>query len=123
MPALQMSRQVALWMVTRQFKRLEIDMGYDYTDRMTHQAQLDIAETASYISQDLANPSAATAYIDELLATIDEACQFPYSGAPVVNEYVRTQGVRMKLIGSYIMFYLPWANERVIEMIVSASSP
>ena len=42
-----------------------------------------------YIAAELANPKAASDFVDKLLEAIEEACLFSESGSLVVNELER----------------------------------
>jgi plasmid stabilization system protein ParE len=67
----------------------------------------DLDGIISYIVVDLANPKAASDFVDKLQMTIEEIQSFPESGVQVVNEYLPNSDVRKKIIDNYILYYLP----------------
>lgn len=89
-------------------------MGSEWGYRLTKKAEADLDGIVRYISVELANPQAASDFVDKLQAAIEEARSFPESGPPVSNEYLPVEGVRKKLVGSYILFYLPDHREKMI---------
>lgn len=82
--------------------------------RLTKRAESDLDGIVSYIAIDLANPQAATDFVDKLQDNIEEARVFPESGSLVDNEFLQLENVRRKLIGNYIMYYLPNTAENMI---------
>lgn len=82
--------------------------------RLTEKACADLDDIVRYIAVELANPTAASDFVDKLQATIEEARSFPESGPLVVNEYLPAAGVRKKLVGSYLLFYLPDPAKKLI---------
>lgn len=89
---------------------MESEWGY----RLTKQADTDLDDIVRYIAVELANPQAASDFVDKLQTAIEEARSFPESGSPVVNEYLPLTGVRKKLVGGYVLFYLPDRPEKMI---------
>ncbi|MFR8171880.1 MAG: type II toxin-antitoxin system RelE/ParE family toxin [Marvinbryantia sp.] len=89
-----------------------MESKWDY--QLTRKADADLDEIVGYIAVELANPKAASDFVDKLQATIEEARSFPESGSPVVNEYLPETEVRKKVVGNYIMYYLPDSTERMI---------
>lgn len=71
----------------------------------------------SYIAVELANPQAASDFVDKLKDNIDEARAFPESGSLVDNEFLQVENLRKKLIGNYIMYYLPDMREKIIYIL------
>lgn len=82
--------------------------------RLTKRAESDLDGIVSYIAIDLANPQAATDFVDKLQDNIEEARVFPESGSLVDNEFLQLENARKKLIGNYIMYYLPNTAENMI---------
>lgn len=80
---------------------------------ITEKAENDLDEILKYISVELVNPDAATSFVEKLLSIIDEICLFPESGALVDNEYIQNKNVRHKVIGNYVMYYLPEKDDRI----------
>lgn len=88
-------------------------LGY----KLTKKAKSDLDEIISYIAVELANPQAASDFVDKLLDNIEEARSFPESGSLVHNEFLQIENVRKKLIGNYIMYYLPNTAEKIIYIL------
>ncbi len=82
--------------------------------QLTQKAEADLDDIVGYIAVELSNPKAASDFVDKLQATIEEVRSFPESGSLVVNEFVPNTEVRKKLIGNYIMYYLPDFTEKMI---------
>lgn len=82
--------------------------------RLTMKAEADLDDIVSYIMLELSNPKAATDFMDKLQRIIEETRSFPESGSAVVNEFLSDMEIRKKLIGNYIMYYLPDFTEKTI---------
>lgn len=82
--------------------------------QLTQKADADLDDIVGYIAVELANPKAASDFVDKLQGVIEEICSFPESGSPIVNEFMPNTEVRKKLVDNYIMYYLPDFNEKVI---------
>lgn len=89
---------------------MESKWGY----HLTQKAVADLDDIVGYIAAELSNPTAASDFLDKLQETIEESRSFPESGAPVINEFVPNTEVRKKLIGNYIMYYLPNFTQKMI---------
>lgn len=87
--------------------------GYQQTKR----AESDLDGIVSYMAVELANPQAASDFVDKLKDNIDEARAFPESGSLVDNEFLQVENLRKKLIGNYIMYYLPDMREKIIYIL------
>lgn len=85
--------------------------------RLSQKADADLDEIVSYIAVELANPQAASDFVDKLQSVIDETCYFPDSGALVGNEYIPHTEVRKKMVGNYIMYYLSDIEKKVIYVV------
>lgn len=92
-------------------------MGSKFQFRLTEKANAELDDTISYIAVELANPKAASDFMDKLGAAIDEACLLPESGSPVVNDLLGGWEVRKKIIGNYIMYYWPDLTEKIIYVL------
>lgn len=88
-------------------------LGYQLTKR----AESDLDGIVSYMAVELANPQAASDFVDKLKDNIDEARAFPESGSLVDNEFLQVENLRKKLIGNYIMYYLPDMREKIIYIL------
>ena len=89
---------------------MESKWGY----QLTQKADADLDDIVGYIAVELANPKAASDFVDKLQGAIEEARSFPESGSLVVNEFVPNTEIRKKLVGNYIMYYLPDFDEKMI---------
>ena len=85
--------------------------------RLTKRAESDLDGIVSYMAVELANPQAASDFVDKLKDNIDEARAFPESGSLVDNEFLQVENLRKKLIGNYIMYYLPDMREKIIYIL------
>ncbi len=90
---------------------MESKWGY----QLTQKANAELDDIVGYIAVELANPRAASDFVDRLQRVIEEARSFPESGSPVVNEFIPDMEVRKKLAGNYIMYYLPDFSEKMIS--------
>lgn len=82
-------------------------MEFKFDFKFTENAENDLDEILNYISIDLDNPIAAKDFYNELDKAIARPRQFPFSGAPVSNPYVKTPGVRKLYVKNYTVFYYP----------------
>ena len=78
-------------------------MESKYQYRLSQKAEADLDGIVSYIAVELSNPQAASDFVDKLGKVIDEIRSFPE--------------IRKKLIGSYIMYYLPVKEEKMIYVV------
>ena len=85
--------------------------------RLTKRAESDLDGIVSYIAVFLANPQAASDFVDKLQDNIEEARAFPESGSLVHNEFLQLESVRKKMVGNYIMYYLPDMGEEIIYVL------
>lgn len=92
-------------------------MASKFGYRLTKRAESDLDGIVSYIAVELANPKAASDFVDKLQDNIEEARSFPESGSFVNNEFLQVENVRKKLVGNYIMYYLPNEEEKVIYIL------
>lgn len=92
-------------------------MASKFRYQLTKRAESDLDGIVSYIAVELANPQAASDFVDKLKDNIDEARAFPESGSLVDNEFLQVENLRKKLIGNYIMYYLPDIREKIIYIL------
>ena len=92
-------------------------MASKFGYRLTKRAESDLDGIVSYIAIELANPQAASDFVDKLKDNIDEARAFPESGSLVDNEFLQLDNLRKKLIGNYIMYYLLDVGENIIYIL------
>ena len=76
-------------------------MAYKY--QFTKNARKDLDDIVGYIAVELANPTAATNFVDKLQDCICETYLFPESGEKVLNEFLPDIDVRKKIIDNYIV--------------------
>lgn len=89
---------------------MESKWGY----QLTQKADADLDDIVGYIAVELANPKAASDFVDKLQGVIEEARSFPESGSLVVNEFAPNTEVRKKPVSNYIMYYFPDFDEKMI---------
>lgn len=92
-------------------------MASKFRYRLTKRAESDLDGIVSYIAVELSTPQAASDFVDKLKDNIDETRAFPESGSPVDNEFLQVENLRKKLIGNYIMYYLPDMREKIIYIL------
>ena len=92
-------------------------MASKFGYQLTKRAESDLDGIVSYIAVELAKPQAASDFVDKLKDNIDEARAFPESGSLVDNEFLQVENLRKKLIGNYIMYYLPDTGEKMIYIL------
>ena len=92
-------------------------MASKFGYQLTKRAESDLDGIVSYMAVELANPQAASDFVDKLKDNIDEARAFPESGSLVNNEFLQVENLRKKLIGNYIMYYLPDMREKIIYIL------
>lgn len=98
-------------------KRSEKNMESKYSYQFTEHAEQDLDETLQYMMYEVGNPKAAADIVNELTEKIEEVRLFPASGTFVHNAYLPDIGIRQKLIGNYIMYYLPAEEDKQILII------
>ena len=92
-------------------------MASKFGYQLTKRAESDLDGIVSYMAVELANPQAASNFVDKLKDNIDEARAFPESGSLVDNEFLQVENLRKKPIGNYIMYYLPDMREKIIYIL------
>lgn len=92
-------------------------MASKFGYRLTKRAESDLDGIVSYIAVELSTPQVASDFVDKLKDNIDETRAFPESGSPVDNEFLQVENLRKKLIGNYIMYYLPDMREKIIYIL------
>ena len=92
-------------------------MESKYQYRLSKRAEQELDDILSYIAVELSNPKAASNWADSFEKAVDEACLFPESGMPIHNEFLSIMEVRKKIIGNYIMYYLPVPEEETIYIL------
>ncbi len=92
-------------------------MASKFGYRLSKRAEADLDGIVSCIAVELTNLQAASDFIDKLQDNIEEARNFPESGSLVHNEFLQVENVRKKLVGNYIMYYLPDTEEKLIYIL------
>ncbi len=92
-------------------------MASEWSCLLTQKAEADFDSIIGYIAVELANPKAASDFADKLQMAIDETRFFPESGTLVVNEYLPDTRVRRKMVGNYIMYYLPSPSKKMVYVL------
>lgn len=92
-------------------------MACKYGFQFTQKATADLDEIVFYLTHQLGNSQAAGKFLNSLDTAIQEARLFPDSGFPIDNEFFPNNAVRKKLIGDYILFYLPDAETQTIYVL------
>ena len=92
-------------------------MASEYGYRFTERAETDLSAILQYISEDLSNPSAATAFGRKVFENIDAVRRFPQSGMVVDNPFLTDKDVRRVLIDNYILYYKAVDSEKIIYII------
>ena len=92
-------------------------MASKFGYQLTKRAESDLDGIVSYMAVELANPQAASDFVDKLKDNIDEARAFPESSSLVDNEFLQLDNLRKKLIGNYIMYYLLDVGENIMYIL------
>ncbi len=78
-------------------------MGYSI--KFTKEAYADLNEIVAYISESLANPSAATAVVNELEDKLRYVQETPNMYELCLNPYLSEKSYRKFSVKNYIVFY------------------
>lgn len=78
-------------------------------------AAIDLEEAFRYISEELQNPDAAFALINEIDKALDKVCLFPESFPLIQNKYVKDKTVRKLPVKNYIVFYK--VHENTVQVV------
>lgn len=92
-------------------------MACRYSFHFVQKATEDLDGIIFYMTYQLGSPQAARTFLNSMDHTIQEACTFPESGSPLDNEFFPNKTVRKKLVGSYILYYLPDAGAQTIYVL------
>ena len=104
-------------METLQFLILGASMASKFGYWLTKRAKSELDGIVSYITVVLANPQAASDFVDKLQDTIEEARAFPESGSLVDNEFLQIENMRKKLVGNCIKYYFLDVGENIIYIL------
>ena len=92
-------------------------MAFEFEYKLSRKAETDLDETIAYIAVTLENPKAAADFVDKLTQIVSELSSFPESGEKVVNDFLADNRVRKRLVGNYVLYYLPDFDERRIYIL------
>lgn len=87
---------------------MESKWGY----QLTQKADADLDDIMGYIAVELANPTAASDFVDKLQGAIEEARSFPESGSLVISEFIPNTEVRKSRIFEIQVKGEPAGNRR-----------
>ena len=92
-------------------------MASEFGYRLTASAARDVDGIVSYLVVECDNPEAAAVFMGQLEDVLENTCLFPESGPFVSNEFLPDVGVRKKLVGSYVLYYLVGVEARLITVL------
>ena len=78
-----------------------------YALLITSAAHQDLDNALHYITETLANPTAASALLNEIESCYNQICQFPFSYETCRDINLQHKGYRKAPIGNYILVYRP----------------
>ncbi|MCD7750275.1 MAG: type II toxin-antitoxin system RelE/ParE family toxin [Clostridiales bacterium] len=80
-------------------------------------AQADLEDIFRYISEELCNPSAAAALIDDIDESLDRVCLNPLMCPLVRSSLIKDKTLRKLIVKNYIVFYRPIEQKREIQVV------
>ena len=92
-------------------------MDSEYRYVITEKALCDINEIILYLSEALSNPQAAKAFFSGIEETIQQIIQFPRSGSPVINPYLKRNDIRSVKIKNYLLYYRADSEQRTVYIL------
>lgn len=92
-------------------------MESKFNFQLSQKAENDLNDIIRYLAVDLANPKAASTFLEKFQSAVDEVRLFPQSGSPVPNDFLNGINIRKVLIGNFIMYYLPDDTEQTIFVV------
>ncbi|MCD8045406.1 MAG: type II toxin-antitoxin system RelE/ParE family toxin [Clostridiales bacterium] len=81
------------------------------------QAQADLEDIFRYISEELCNPDAAVALIDNMEEALDTVCLNPFMCPLVRSSLMKDKTLRKLIVKNYIIFYRPVEQKREIQVV------
>lgn len=88
-----------------------------YNFRFTEKASMDLDEILHYISIELDNSFAASAFMTKLEKIIDEIITFPKCGTLVDNEFIPVKDIRKVPISNYMLYYRFEESEKCVVIL------
>ena len=73
---------------------------------ITKAAENDLRNAVFYIAYDLKNEAAANRLLDETDKQLSALCDMPECNPLVRDSFLASKGVRIKIIGKYLAFYV-----------------
>ena len=77
-----------------------------YKVKLSKAAKSDLKNAAFYIAYDLKNEAAANRLLDETDKQLSALCDMPECNPLVRDSFLASKGVRIKIIGKYLAFYV-----------------
>ena len=77
----------------------------DYKLFITRSAENDLDQIVAYLVNDLANPAAASALLDEIEAVYSRLAVLPYACAACLHPLLSAPGYRKAVIRGYLLLY------------------
>ena len=90
-------------------------MAFSYI--YTKTARNDLFSIIEYISVDLSNSSAAKNLFQKVEKALELICVFPLSSPEYLGVHVHVEGLRVKAIDNYLLFYRVDETKEIIEII------
>lgn len=90
----------------------------NYSVKITPQAQTQMLEIFSYISNNLKEPSTATYLLDELQRNILALSSFPKRMTLVNEEPWKSYGIHKMVVKNFIVYF--WVNDEQKEVHITA---
>ena len=88
-----------------------------YQVEITVPAEIDLQGIVNYIAKELREPTTAL----RVVASIGEAIlgleQLPLRNAPVRDERLANQGMRMLIVENYIVFYIVSEQDKIVHIV------
>ncbi|MCC8102075.1 MAG: type II toxin-antitoxin system RelE/ParE family toxin [Clostridiales bacterium] len=89
----------------------------NYALNIYPRAQADLEDIFRYISEELCNPSAAAALIDDIDESLDRVCLNPLMCPLVRSSLIKDKTLRKLIVKNYIVFYRPVEQKREIQVV------
>ncbi len=88
-----------------------------YTLNIYPRAQADLEDIFRYISEELCNPGAAAALIDDIDESLDRVCLNPLMCPLVRSSLIKDKTLRRLIVKNYIVFYRSIEQKREIQIV------
>ena len=84
---------------------------------MTKPAADDLLEIAEYIGGELREPANANKLVGEIKKAVMSLAQMPTRHAPVADDRLAAQNIRMLMVGKYIVFYIVSEEDGTVTVV------